>query len=177
MSYSPKLYWTVRHAAVSVLLSFALHGLLFSALCFWPVRPHGPALTIESTRITLDTCNLDSSPPLLLPERELPAELLNPEGNHSFAPQLVEVPPAPSKLSAPPGLQTSASRLPGPRVDTSRCGHSLFPLPATAASVVYVLDRSVSMGLARKLDFARRELIASLRHLPATIRFQVIAYN
>jgi hypothetical protein len=33
------------------------------------------------------------------------------------------------------------------------------------------------MGLDGKFDFARRELIASLRRLPATMRFQVIDYN
>ena len=33
------------------------------------------------------------------------------------------------------------------------------------------------MGVDRKLDFARSELIASLRRLPPTMRFQVIDYN
>jgi hypothetical protein len=33
------------------------------------------------------------------------------------------------------------------------------------------------MGIDRKLDFARRELIASLRRLPPSVRFQVIDYN
>ncbi|HEY7329937.1 MAG TPA: hypothetical protein VH592_20040 [Gemmataceae bacterium] len=50
-------------------------------------------------------------------------------------------------------------------------------MPATAGSVVYVIDRSVSMGIGRKLDFARQKLIASLRRLPPSMRFQVIDYN
>jgi hypothetical protein len=33
------------------------------------------------------------------------------------------------------------------------------------------------MGIDRKLDFARRELITSLRQLPPSVRFQVIGYN
>jgi hypothetical protein len=33
------------------------------------------------------------------------------------------------------------------------------------------------MGIDRKLDFARGELISSLRQLPPTVRFQVIDYN
>jgi hypothetical protein len=53
----------------------------------------------------------------------------------------------------------------------------LFVVPPTAKSVVFVLDHSVSMGIRRKLDFARRELIASLRRLPPSVRFQVIDYN
>jgi hypothetical protein len=52
-----------------------------------------------------------------------------------------------------------------------------FDVPAVGKSVVFVLDRSASMGLAGRLDRARSELAASLRRLPASARFQVIAYN
>jgi hypothetical protein len=52
-----------------------------------------------------------------------------------------------------------------------------FGVPATGKSVVYVLDRSASMGLAGRLERARRELATSLRRLPPSARFQVIAYN
>jgi hypothetical protein len=44
-------------------------------------------------------------------------------------------------------------------------------------SIVYVLDRSGSMGEAGQLGRAVRRLLASLRGLPPTVRFQVIAYN
>jgi hypothetical protein len=50
-------------------------------------------------------------------------------------------------------------------------------VPEAARSVVYVLDRSVSMGLHDALAAARGELLAGLRRLPATTRFQVIPYN
>jgi len=53
----------------------------------------------------------------------------------------------------------------------------LFPVPGTARSVVFVIDRSGSMGEAGRLALARRELAASLRRLPATTRFQVVVYN
>jgi hypothetical protein len=43
--------------------------------------------------------------------------------------------------------------------------------------VVYVLDRSISMGLHHAFDHARRDLLASLGRLPPTAFFQVIAYN
>jgi hypothetical protein len=43
--------------------------------------------------------------------------------------------------------------------------------------VVYVLDRSMSMGLHDGLRQARAELLASLGRLPPTAQFQVIAYN
>jgi hypothetical protein len=43
--------------------------------------------------------------------------------------------------------------------------------------IVYVIDRSSSMGEHGALDAACRELLASLAHLPATARFQVVLYN
>jgi hypothetical protein len=56
-----------------------------------------------------------------------------------------------------------------------------FSIPATGQSIVYVLDRSASMGPVgggpSGLDVARRQLLASLELLPATARFQVITYN
>ena len=45
-------------------------------------------------------------------------------------------------------------------------------------SVVYIVDRSTSMGLTREtFDAARAALLASVEALPADSRFQVIAYN
>lgn len=43
--------------------------------------------------------------------------------------------------------------------------------------IVYVLDRSSSMGLNGLLTRAGRELLASLEQLPATTQFQVLVYN
>ncbi|HEY1378353.1 MAG TPA: hypothetical protein VGF55_16260 [Gemmataceae bacterium] len=54
---------------------------------------------------------------------------------------------------------------------------AFFGVPAVGSSVVFVLDRSASMGLDGRLDRARRELAASLHRLPPSARFQVIAYN
>ena len=50
-------------------------------------------------------------------------------------------------------------------------------LPA-GKSVVYILDRSTSMGLTREtFDAARAALLASVEALPSESRFQVVAYN
>jgi hypothetical protein len=54
---------------------------------------------------------------------------------------------------------------------------AFFGVPAVGKSVVFVIDRSASMGLDGRLDRARREVAASLRLLPPAARFQVIAYN
>ncbi len=54
---------------------------------------------------------------------------------------------------------------------------SLLGLPPRVRSVVYLVDRSLSMGLSGSLSQARAELLASLRHLPDEARFQVFLYN
>lgn len=175
--------WAKLRWIVPLLLSLALHGLLSLALWFWPTRTRGPTLTIPSTRIILDTRVFEPRSSTLLPAPELPADLRGSDVHTTLAPQLLETPDSVRAATVrerfiPPlphgrGSDAEASL---PAVGGSESG-SLFPLPATAASVVYVLDRSVSMGVDRKLDFARRELIASLRRLPASVRFQVIEYN
>jgi hypothetical protein len=54
---------------------------------------------------------------------------------------------------------------------------TFFGVPAAGHSVVYVVDRSASMGLGGRLGRAAREVTASLRRLPSSARFQVIAYG
>ncbi|HTU88958.1 MAG TPA: hypothetical protein VMF69_02575 [Gemmataceae bacterium] len=172
MFHSAKPRWTARTIAASLFLSLLLHVLLFLVLWYWPARTPSPTLSIESTRITLDTCVLDSPSSTLLPERELPADLIGSNVETTLAPQLEQPPPKAASGEQRAARESKASFSP------LATRHSpLFPVPATAASVVYVLDRSVSMGIDRKLDFARGELIASLRQLPPAVRFQVIDYN
>jgi hypothetical protein len=54
---------------------------------------------------------------------------------------------------------------------------SLLDAPRQARRVVYVLDRSLSMGPSRALGRARRELLSALARLPAGASFQVVLYN
>jgi hypothetical protein len=54
---------------------------------------------------------------------------------------------------------------------------TFFGVPARGQSVVYLLDRSCSMGMQGALARACRELLASLRQLPAQVNFQVVLYN
>jgi hypothetical protein len=53
----------------------------------------------------------------------------------------------------------------------------VFPAARAARSVVFVLDRSISMGPSGALAAARREVLSSLQALPPETRFQVVAYN
>jgi hypothetical protein len=75
------------------------------------------------------------------------------------------------------GTQLVAAR-PGPPAATVPSGGNepLF-VPTQAQSVVYVIDRSGSMGRGGRLALARHELLASLERLPPGTRFQIIAYN
>ncbi len=99
-----------------------------------------------------------------------------------FHPQLVEPPPADpvEKGIQPAPAPIAGTTIPGDgRGGTSPSGQGaeFFPVPATARTVVYVLDRSMSMGEFDALRQARTELFASLNRLPPTALFQVIPYN
>jgi hypothetical protein len=76
--------------------------------------------------------------------------------------------PAKGDSSQPPNTHSAN---PGEPVTT------FFGVPARGQRIVFVLDRSCSMGLQGALTAARRELEASLARLPETAWFQVIEYN
>jgi hypothetical protein len=56
-------------------------------------------------------------------------------------------------------------------------GTTFFHLGTRARSVVYVIDRSVSMGPNGGLLRAKQELLTSLRSMPAQTLFQIIIFN
>ncbi len=56
-------------------------------------------------------------------------------------------------------------------------GRGLLPVPASVQRVVYLVDRSVSMGPSGALATARQEIAASLLSLSPHTLFQVIPYN
>ncbi len=99
---------------------------------------------------------------------------------------VLPVSPAPLRL---PSAGTGTSAIPAASVlqGTSHSGHggtggghgpaTFLKAPVQARSVVYVLDRSLSMGLNGALELATNELLAGLAELPETTRFQVILYN
>ena len=84
--------------------------------------------------------------------------------------------PANPPVAYASGSPNADSADPGPPLPVG-AATAFFGVPAVGKSVVFVLDRSASMGLDGRLDRARRELAASLRRLPTTARFQVITYN
>src|SRR5919198_794363 len=71
-------------------------------------------------------------------------------------------------LSSRNGLHTDSST-PG----SARATTTFFQIATEGKAIVYVIDRSASMGCNGFLAAAKRELLASLERLPSTARFQV----
>lgn len=99
-------------------------------------------------------------------------------------------PPKPTASTIAP-IQQVAARKPdegNPRSDSTDHGGRggaggsgvatvFFEAPARGHSVVYVLDRSISMGLNGALGLVKTELLRSLAQLPPQARFQVVFFN
>ena len=75
-------------------------------------------------------------------------------------------------LSAPGGDEPGTASTP-----SRPSGSSFVVVPAVAHRVVFLLDRSCSMGLSDALDRAKAELTAALNALPPETSFRVLAYN
>jgi hypothetical protein len=96
-------------------------------------------------------------------------------------PAPVPVAEAPAETAA--GRQAAAAAAPAGAATgdgaggAGRPGVSLFAVTAEGRSVVYVIDRSLSMGLNGGLAAAKREVLASLGQLPPGTRFQLVFYN
>jgi hypothetical protein len=121
-------------------------------------RPRGPART-EPTKAPTDLDNAK----LVFPSKAVSVHVESP------------VLPGPAASAGPgdgAGGQPGTAQAPaGPP------SRGLLAVGGTARRIVYLVDRSISMGPTGALDAARAEVLASLRELPADARFQVIAYN
>jgi hypothetical protein len=79
-----------------------------------------------------------------------------------------------------PAFGSAGNRFPGNRSSDfpGRLGKpAFFQIETDAHSVVYVIDRSASMGPNGGLRSAKKELLASLNQLPPATLFQIIPYN
>lgn len=83
--------------------------------------------------------------------------------------------------TAPPSIHPDPTGSPvqggAARQSGSGSTTTFFQTPASGRSIVYVVDRSVSMGLNDALASVKRELLASVSRLPPRSRFQVIFFN
>ena len=183
--------WSSRKArwAVAVLLSLGLHGLFLFGLCQVPAsQPLAPADADSTQTASEDDFTLtldDAQPPLQRIAPKPKARDGGPILQASFdvrmaapAPAVPAPPPGPLG-TAGPGAAATGTKVAGPvgadgPNDGGPCALHVGP---TARTVVYVVDRSVSMGLHGALARARREVLASIRRLPPATRFQIIPYN
>ncbi len=176
-----------RRVAWAVLLSLGLHGLIVLAMWLAPVKVAAPpAAVADPTQVAEDYPALgldDAPPPVYTPP--LPPKRDAAVKPASFEVKIVDPPPSPGAAAGGPpepivvGTATGVAGAPGGMGDGPGDGGAPCALPVgkDAKTVVYVVDRSMSMGLHGALARARREVLASLRRLPPGARFQVIAYN
>ncbi|MBY0228918.1 MAG: hypothetical protein K2W96_06550 [Gemmataceae bacterium] len=156
---------------VALAVSLAAHAALLPLL-WLPARPApkrasrgGPAL-----RLTLSGWEPPRPAHVVKKEDWIPVDVVPRVGS---APAVSPVPVEPVPGSAGGGIASGVGAAPAPR--DSR-GSPLAP-PGTARRVVWLIDRSISMGPTGGLAAARRELRAALANLPAQARFQVLLYN
>jgi len=86
----------------------------------------------------------------------------------------------PSSMAFPEIVQPSITNSPAPGTGIDipvPGGASFLGISDTATEIVYIIDRSFSMGNDNALEAAKLELQASLQRLESTQRFQVIFYS
>ena len=83
----------------------------------------------------------------------------------------------PIDFRVPVGATVEPLRVPREKAPFGK-GHPLHGALPSGQTVVYILDRSTSMGLDREtFDAARSAVVATVQALPEDARFQVIAYS
>lgn len=149
-------------------LSLLAHAALGLALWLAPERKiafESPPLDTQAKEKEIDFLVMDIGTPPVVRAAVAPA----PKPAAPVVP--AEAPTAAAFSVSLPGSPGSGV------VELSRETTAFFQVPTQAKSVVYVIDRSGSMGVGGRLARARRELLASLNRLPSSARFQIIAYN
>jgi hypothetical protein len=178
---------SARNIGRALLLSLLVHAALVLVLCLF----RGPAPRETNNFGVIDT-GPGVSLSLLDPPQPRKAALPNggeeqQEHEREFEVVVHDAPAsssateagiAPVVVGLPPGSRFSAGRATSTAGSGASGGQrSLLETPAAARSVVYLLDRSLSMGPSGALARARRELLASLSRLAPGTAFQVILYN
>jgi hypothetical protein len=180
MARRPQVPAVPRAAWVALALSVLVHGLFLAALAFLPEGAHQADGPVSVSTVVL-LSNDPAAPTVTAPETTAPAETPGPEPDHLVTPTILPDTPVPIVPASPPEPATGPpGAAEAPRSEGNaggRPGLTFFQVAAEGQSVVYVIDRSASMGLGDGLAAARAELLASLRQLPASARFQVVCYS
>src|SRR5438128_1840267 len=175
----PRRFW------LAVLLSFSLHALFALALWTLPTRYPGPAndaplaeipvIVVSAEELTISHAAEPPSP--VAPTSALeqnPGPIVVQALAFNASKQAAGEADVPRVRGAVP----NGGMAPGTVANAGEpSGRVFFGVSVQARSVVFLIDRSISMGLNDGLDAAKRELLANLARLPATTRFQVYFYN
>lgn len=187
---------------VSLVLHVAMVAMVIAVVGGWaPSEPKPIVIDTKDSGGAISVVMLGAAvaqpiaTPAITAEPEVPPAPIPPQSAAATVPAPAAVQPAVHEESTPPVADTVKGTSPpepvrhtaatappqtnqtqGPPLPAG-ASTAFFGVPAIGKSVVFVVDRSASMGLDGRLDRARRELAESLRRLPPSARFQVIAYN
>jgi hypothetical protein len=166
-----------RYRTVALAVSLAAHAAFFGLLFLLPEGSAPARVEVVSTEVTEEgivAVRLDLLPSPARPPRQAPG--IDPDTEvritEPHADPSVYVPAFPNDAAT----GGAGGKDPAPP-SASRGAAPALMVPPTARSIVFLLDRSASMGLHGAWAVARRETLAALRTLPAGTRFQVIPYN
>jgi hypothetical protein len=172
-----------RRTGLALLASLALHGCFLLFLWFLPgptrgsvdVPPEAGAPEISLSLAAFPTVPPASTPTSSQEQQDSQMDFSVSVREDASSPgDLVSLPP-PVVLSGGSTRHGAGTSLGGSGTQTGP--PSLLESPRGVRRVVYVLDRSLSMGLNGALRRARREVLSALACLPKQATFQVIVYN
>lgn len=181
--------------ALPLCLSVFLHGLFFLIVCVPTVAHRSPSLAAVEPGDRMRPLILSiSAPPRPRRLVRLPVsdeEYLPVNVQPRLVAPAVTVPAAASSLpAAAPVVAGSSGTSPASPGDGVAGGSgagnggglvaprpALLGVPPRAQSVVYLIDRSLSMGPSGALERARQELRTAIAGLPPGVSLQVLAYN
>ena len=134
-------------------------------------NPAMKPIAVETKAGSIEAANTDLSANIE-PRRASakPVNLLASQETPSFSGDL-------QSMSSIVSMQTECR--PGAEIGENKDFRSatFFEIETRVKNIVYVIDRSVSMGPNGKLARAKHELLRSLEQLPADARFQIILFN
>jgi von Willebrand factor type A domain len=174
---------------VALGLSVAVHALTLGVLC-WVSRgdPAPMRQVFVGSIVLLDgPTRPGPQPPPVAPGESASGDAEEQEGHPGVFPVLADPvepgPPVPAPVQGGSAAATTGNTREGPGAAGGGQGAggsgtaSFFGVPVQGQRIVYLIDRSSSMGLSGCLRAAKGELLACLRQLPASSRFQVLLYN
>jgi hypothetical protein len=179
----------------ALLVSFGLHALVVLGAWYFVASDSRAPMSLGTITETTDRLALsiifDSGSPARKPAKPIDTVIeeqtatdtsVELEATPMFNP-IISSPAPLHPVAAPPMVSSGPGIAPTPNTNgglgQGGSGEGpFFPVVSKAHSVVYVIDRSASMGMNRgAFRRASIELLTGLRQLPPDVQFQVVAYN